>query len=100
MLCFITLRSISGNRARCYAVNLAEGATSRPFVGAKLRCALLTLGVFSLIRATVAFTAGVSFQSITRRVSELDALPERRARCIYPVHDRSGTKQLRLRSDA
>src|SRR5688572_24520003 len=71
---FINSRPISGNRARSSAVSLAEGATSRAFVGSKLRCALLTLGVSSLMRATIALTAAVSVQPTTRRLSEVDAV--------------------------
>ncbi len=74
MLLFINSRSISGKRARSAAVNLADGAISRPFVGSKLRCALLTLGVSSPMRATIALTAAVSVQSITRRLPELNGV--------------------------
>jgi len=63
ILLFINSRSISGNRARSSGVNLADGATLRPFVRSKLRCHLLTFGVSSRIRATNALTAAVSVQS-------------------------------------
>src|SRR5471032_3590877 len=60
---------MSGSLALSAGVNRADGAKSRGFVGSYPRCALLILGFSSMIRATIALTAAVSFQSIGIAVS-------------------------------